>query len=374
MYNPQAAENPYETPVSTDPPAASNTTDNMSIPMKIMQDMKDREATTAIMQQMEATMPAAEQQKALINPVTEQQEIPLSTQVDALIEAPQDDMTAIVQENMRIIPKNTVLFRLVLKPQYTLNSIKNSKGEQGQWFYITTKYAESEALNQWRDFLLQKYVTDADIKVPKEDFLDKMDVNYSEIKPLPNSAKVFILESNFKHIQVVEMYLLPLELLRDIYVIEQRRFVNLPKGVVVYSADDSVIETPTPLDGQLGCYFYTTRVLVEDYVLQQWRDMVLNVYFLNQPLTLPYGKEGVRDPSFEQRYNTYVQLEGTDQQMLLTSYFDDSVVGTYLKNEDATGEVFLMEQDLPALTYYGSFPIKIDTLKFVHGIQSQIIS
>lgn len=369
----EAAENPFETPLSTETPAQDDNTDNMSIPMKIMQDMKTR--NNAPPQPTPERKGDDGAQKELINPVTQTPEIPINPQAETVISTADDtNMKSYVEENLRVIPKNTVLFRLVLKPQYTLNSIKNTKGEEGQWFYITTRYAESEVLNQWKDFLLQKYVLDSEIKIPKENYLDKIPINYYEIKPLENSAKVFIPETFFNKIQLVEMYVFPLQLLRDIYIIEYRRFVNLPKGVVLYSADNEVIETPQPLDSQFGCYFYTTRVLVEDYVLQQWRDMVLNVYFLNQPLTIPYGKELPRDPSFESRYNTYMAVDGTNDQVLITSYFDDSIVGTYLKNEEATGEVFLVEQDLPAVTYYGSFPIKLETLKYIHGIQSQITS
>ena len=362
MIDNDIAANPYDAPVDTSLPEPE-----MSIPMKILSDMKAKE-------QQDKMAPYITQEETTeetkINPITGAREIPLKEDTSSIIASDQDiQPNSFVKDNMRHIPAQTVLYRLVLKPQYTINSIKNSKGTEGQWFYITTRYAESEVLNNWKDFLLQKYITDEEIIVPEDYYLDKIPINYSEIKPTEQSAKVFIPETSFEKIQLIEMYLFPCRLLCDVYQIPYRRFVNLPKGVALYSADDEVIQQPSVADDGVGCYFYTTRVLVEDYVLQQWRDMVLNVYYINKPLTLPYGKDKDRDKIFEEKYKTYINIDGND--VLLTSYFDDNVIGKYLLNEDATGEVFLTEEDLSYVSYYGSFPIKLEDLKYIHGIQEQ---
>ena len=55
----------------------------------------------------------------------------------------------------------------------------------------------------------------------------------------------------------------------------------------------------------------------------------------------------------------------------LPLHMGDNVIGKYLVNEDATGEVFLTEEDLSYVSYYGSFPIKLEDLKYIHGIQEQ---
>lgn len=366
----EAAENPFDTPVDTTVPAQIPDLNNMSIPMKIMADTKEKEQQ----EQMAQYLPPIRQPEMKINPVTETKEIPLNEQPADIIGQMQDTQPAsTVEGNERVLPKDTILFRLVLKPQYTLNSMKNAEGVEGQWFYITTRYAESEVLNQWKDFLLQKYVLNEEIKIPNSYYLDDVPINYEEIKPTEQSAKLFIPETKFDKIDLIEMYLFPVQLLRDIYMIKERRFVNLPKGVVLYSADDMVIEKPIIGEDMVGCYFYTTRVLVEDYVLQQWRDMVLNVYYLNKAITIPYGKNNERDKAFADKYATTMQVEGTEEEVTLTSYFDDGVIGKYLQNEDSTGEVFLTEEDLDNVSYYGSFPIKLDNLKFIHGIERQML-
>ena len=364
----EAAQNPFEAPTPTALPTQNQDLNNMSLPMKIMSDMKAKEQQDQLAQYLPEQVP----EPVKINPVTETREIPLREQATDVLTM-NAGPTPFLKDSMRHIPAETVLFRLVLKPQYTLNSIKNSKGVEGQWFYITTRYAESEVLNNWRDYLLQKYVVDQEIEIPNEYYLDKLPVNYSEIKPTEQSAKVFIPETSFNKIQLVEMYMFPVQLLRDIYIIKARRFVNLPKGVALYSADDEVITTPRIAEDSVGCYFYTTRVLVEDYVLQQWRDMVLNVYYINKPITVPFGKNNERDKAFDGKYGTYAQIEGSNGETLLTSYFDDNIIGKYLQNEEATGELFLTEEDLSNVGYYGSFPIKLEDLKYIHGIQNQML-
>lgn len=366
------AQNPFEAPTPTALPAQNQDLNTMSLPMKIMADMKEKERQDQIASYLPQEQ--QEQQEPMkINPITETREIPLKEQATEVLTM-NSGPTAFLKDNVRHIPAGTVLFRLVLKPQYTLNSIKNSKGVEGQWFYITTRYAESEVLNNWRDYLLQKYIVDEEIEIPNEYYLDKLPINYSEIKPIEQSAKIFVPETSFNKIQLVEMYLFPLQLLRDIYIIKDRKFVNLPKGVALYSADDEVITTPRITENNVGCYFYTTRVLVEDYVLQQWRDMILNVYYINKPLTVPYGKNNERDKAFSDKYNTYIQIEGSpNNETLLTSYFEDNIVGKYLQNEEATGELFLTEEDLGYVSYYGSFPIKLEDLKYIHGIQNQML-
>ena len=314
-----------------------------------------------------------EPQQTLINPTTESPDVPLQEMPAQEIQA-QDAEAPNVEDNgkFKIIPSGSAIFRLELKQQYTLKPIQNEKNENGQWFYITTRYAESEVLNNWKDYILHKYICNEDISVNNEDYYQNLDINYAEVQPTEKSAKCWIEESEFPKLELVEIYLFRCALVCDIYDIKYRRFVNLPKGLVLYTADENVIQTPTLNDDDVGLYFYTTRVLVEDFVLQQWKDMVLNVYYLKEDMTVAYGKDLPRDPKFAQIYKTTAQDADTGEAILLTSYFDDTVVGKYLKNEPLTGELFIVAEDIDKVAYYGSFTIKLQDLQYIHGVQQMM--
>ena len=307
-----------------------------------------------------------------VNPITENKDVPLEKAPEELVTESQDEDPEVVDAgNQVIIPAESVIYRLLVKPQYSLKAIKNDNNEDGQYFYITTRYAESETLDKWMDFILQKYITHKEITVAKDNFQTDLNIDYQEIAPTEKTAKCFISEKYFPDIELLEMYVFQLNMLGDIYDIQERRFVQLHRGLALYTADESVIEQPSLNEDDIGLYFYTTRVLVEDYALQQWKDMVLNVYYLKENLTVPYGKDLPRDPIFEQKYQTIIQDEDTGEEKLLTSYFDDTVVGKYLKNEKTTGELFLTAEDLDKISYYGSFTIKLKDLQYIHGIQQQ---
>ena len=71
-------------------------------------------------------------------------------------------------------------------------------------------------------------------------------------------------------------------------------------------------------------------------------------------------------------YTTTAQDTETGEAILLTSYFDDTVVGKYLKNEKTTGELFITTEDIDKIAYYGSFTMKLEDLKYIHGVQMQM--
>ena len=86
---------------------------------------------------------------------------------------------------------------------------------------------------------------------------------------------------------------------------------------------------------------------------------------------MPYGANKRRDKYFEGKYEDYVQDEN-GQQTLLTSYYDDTIVGKYLKNQPNTAEIFLVEDDLKRISYYSSFKIKLETVRYMHKIEKQM--
>ena len=356
-------QNPYEMPTPTALPKPDSSLP-LPVQIKAVQEQAQKLANTP-----EITTPEPDLK---VNPVTGQKEIPLQEDATPTIEVKDDENPTVIDDGKdKIIPEGSAIFRLVLKPQYTIKAMKNEKGEDGQWFYITTRYAESETLDKWMDFILMKYNLKSEIKIKSENYHKDVDINYSEIQPTDKSAKVWIPDKDFDKLELTEMYLFPRSLICDIYGITSRRFVELPKGLVLYTADENVIQNPTLNDDDVGLYFYTTRVLVEDYILQQWKDMVLNVYYLKEDLVVPYGKDTPRDPVFAEKYSTTAEDADTGEEQLLTSYFDDTVDGVYLKNEPETGELFLTAEDIDKIAYYGSFTVKLSDLQFIHGVAEQ---
>ena len=358
------SQNPYEADTPTGMP-----NDNMPLPAYIKQVQREAQAAA------NAPQVEVEEPEVKINPTTQTTDIPLQEIPKQEIQV-QDAEAPDVEEGgngqYKIIPGGSAIFRLLQKPQYTIKPTENEKNEPGAWFFITTRYAESETLDEWKDFILQKYMCNADVKIDNDDYYTNLPINYVEVQPTEKSAKIWLNESEFPKLELTDVYIFRYGLICDIYDIKYRRFVNLPRGLVLYTADDNVIEQPTMNEDDVGLYFYTTRVLVEDYVLQAWKDMVLNVYYLKEDLTVAYGKDLPRDPKFAQKYKTTAQDADTGEQTLLTSYFDDTVIGKYLKNEKTTGELFITAEDIGKVAYYGSFTIKLEDLKYIHGIQAPL--
>ena len=85
----------------------------------------------------------------------------------------------------------------------------------------------------------------------------------------------------------------------------------------------------------------------------------------------PYGKDKERDNYFQDKYKGIVQSKD-DKEILLTSYYDDTVVGKYLENEPNTAEIFLVEKDLSLLDFYSSYDLKLDTVKALNNIEKPI--
>ena len=156
-------ENPFaEQPTPTALPAQ---TEGLSLPayIKEVQKQAQQEANTPQIPQ--------EEPETKINPITQTRDIPLQEMPKQEIEIQDEEAPNITEGsdgNYKIIPSGSAIFRLVLKPQYTLKSMENEKNEKGQWFYITTRYAESEALDKWMDFILQKYICKEDVKIEND--------------------------------------------------------------------------------------------------------------------------------------------------------------------------------------------------------------
>ena len=244
-------------------------------------------------------------------------------------------------------------------------------GVEGDYFYVTTKIPEALALEYWKDYYLYKYKVDETYKVPKEHVEKTFQPLYEEMGTNENAAKIFIPKDKYEKYTLVDSFLLNHSLLAETYKIKERRFARIDKGLVVYSADKEIIEKPKVGDKDAGCYFYVTQVLPQDSVLQDWEDKILNSYYFNKDTVLPYGKDKERDNYFQDKYKGIVQSKD-DKEILLTSYYDDTVVGKYLENEPNTAEIFLVEKDLSLLDFYSSYDLKLDTVKALNNIEKPI--
>ena len=242
------------------------------------------------------------------------------------------------------------------------------QGQSGVFFFVTPNTALAMSVEEWVDFYLNKYEVQTDCDVPPE-FIDKnMSSLYDEIPMLPDSAKIFLPSKHLNKLQLVDAFKIDHELIAQSYGIDRRRFVKISKGQIVYSADDNVITNPEPNDVTLGVYLYVTQILPEDFTLQRWKDQVLNVYVFRDDLILPYGKDQELDPYFEDKYiDTIESPDGSTKR--LSSYYDDGIVGQYLTNKKNTAEIFLVDRDLQYIMYYGSYELKLDSVRYIHGIE-----
>lgn len=269
------------------------------------------------------------------------------------------------------IPQGTILYYMREKEGYKFDKNCKRNEVKGDYFYVTMSIPECICLEFWKDFYLYKYKTNEELTIPGSNAIKPKDPLYEEIEMDERARKVFIPEEKYKTFQIVDSFLLDHTMLAKTYEIKERRFARIERGLVVYSADNDIIEKPECVDDQPGCFFYVTQVLPQDIVLQDWEDKVLNVYYFNKNIVLPYGANKRRDKYFEGKYEDYVQDEN-GQQTLLTSYYDDTIVGKYLKNQPNTAEIFLVEDDLKRISYYSSFKIKLETVRYMHKIEKQM--
>ena len=174
--------NPTELPTPTALPAQND----MSLPVYIKEVQKQAQKASNNPPEMSYDEPEMK-----TNPITETKDIPLQEIPKQEIEI-QDEEAPDIEDagKYKVIPSGSAIFRLVLKPQYTLKAISNDKNVRGQWFYITTRYAESEVLDKWKDFILQKYMCNEDVKIDNDDYYQDININYVEIQPTDKSANV----------------------------------------------------------------------------------------------------------------------------------------------------------------------------------------
>ena len=244
---------------------------------------------------------------------------------------------------------------------------------EGAWFSTTMYNGVKESLERWKDLYMFHYKVTEPFQIPTSHKVKVEKCLYSEVPEQPESANVFIPATQFSKLLLDDEFFLDHIMLKETFGINERRFAVLDRGLVLYSADYQIIEQPVPAEGQPGCFFYVTQVLPEDSVLQDWRDKVLNVYFINKRTILPFGADAKqRDEYFSSQYGDYIENEDGSR-TLLTSYYDNTVVGKYLKNKPDTAEVFLLRQDLGCITYYSSFQLKLDTVRYVNGVERQMI-
>lgn len=318
------------------------------------------EQLTQQIQSNQADPNLIQEQQALAEQNQEQQiELQALQQIENIPEETNED------PNVVNVEAGTILFRILntneKSPTNSLNSVVHPETEeQGNYFYRTIVFPEGMALEKWKDIVLNKYLVKEDISVKRQYVNRNMRSLYDEVANGEDTAQLFITEDQYENLMWLDQYELPLMYIRDRYKIKKRRFVMLPKNTMLYSADDEIIETP---DSDGLRFFYITKVLPEDSVLTEWRDKILNVYVLNEDMILPYGADDERDPYFQEIY-----------QGELTSYYDDTVVGKYLQNKPETAEVALVPQDLGNISYYGSFELKLDLIKFIYGIEKPLMS
>ena len=277
------------------------------------------------------------------------------------------------EENTKIetddtIKEGTELYYCNDNLNYEFETVKLDEEKTGCWLYLTTKTAEKICLEDWEDKFVYKYVVQESFDVPDEQRKETEQCLYKELEiDTTQDKQIFILEQDLSKLKVQDHYLLKHDFLAKSLNIEERRFAVIEQGQIVCSADKSVVKTPKPENNEAGCFFYVTTILPEESVLQDWEDKTLNVYYFNEPMILPYGADNNPDPFFNDIYIDKIDNgDGTEDRIF--SYYDDTVMGEYLKNEPKTAEIFLVEADLKKLSYYGSYDLKLDNVKFIHHI------
>ena len=310
---------------------------------------------------------------------TQPEELAETAELEATPEQePQVDETIVpettnVPENYeKSIDADTELYYIRNKSNYEFETVKqsiNGEDKSGCWFYTTTKGTEKIVLEEWEDKFVYKYVVSENIGIHDEQrkFVDKCLYKELELNP-DEDEQVFILEQDLDKLKVQDHYLVKHDYIASSLGIETRRFAVIEQGEIVCAADKDVVKNPKPDNDEAGCFFYVTTILPEESVLQDWEDKTLNVYYFNEPMVLPYGADNEPDPFFDDIYIDRVEGENGNEERIF-SYYDDNVTGEYLQNEPKTAEIFLIEADLKKLSYYGSYDLKLETIKFIHHIE-----
>ena len=271
------------------------------------------------------------------------------------------------------IEEGTLLYfiRDIDNYEFETEKLKLSESEEliGCWFFTTPKTAEKVCLEYWEDKFLFKYRLKENIEVPQERRRITESCLYTELTIDPMvDQQYFLIEDDLVDLEVVDHMLLKHDFIASSYGINERRFAVIDRGEIVCNADRGVVKEPKPDPNEPGCFFYITTILPEESVLQDWEDKVLNVYYFNESMVLPYGADNEPDPYFDTIYTD--KLEGEDGSMeRVFSYYDDNVEGEYLRNEPKTAEIFLVVEDLNKVSYYGSYDLKLENVKFIHSIE-----
>ena len=301
-----------------------------------------------------------------------------NTQTESNTEPAQEQDEAYIPEPTQTTPSyeksidaDTELYYIRDKLNYEFETVKqmiNGEEKSGCWFYTTTKGTEKIVVEEWEDKFVYKYIVSEQIGIQDD---QKKSVDYCLYRELElnpdDDQQVFILEEDLGKLKVEDHYMVKHEYIAGSLGIETRRFAIIEEGQIVCAADKAVIKNPKPDNDEAGCFFYVTTILPEESVLQDWEDKTLNVYYFNEPMVLPYGADNEPDPFFDEIYIDRVEGEnGTEERIF--SYYDDNVMGEYLENEPKTAEIFLIETDLKKLSYYGSYDLKLETIKFIHHI------
>ena len=242
-------------------------------------------------------------------------------------------------------------------------------------FYTTLAQCEREVLERWKHYTVLLFNCTEEFQAASIDPVDEDDWLYKELTIPENPEVVMVDKENMSKLQQTEV----LPLIRD-YVairtnINRRRFARLDKGTMLYSANKMAITDPQPKEGEPGCFFYTTLALPQEAVLQDWEDKVLNSYYVNKNLVLPYGADDERDEYFDDIYKDVVKTDsdgdGDDEEKVVTSYYDDTIEGEYVPKDEGSAEVFLVKQDLDSITYFGSQDMKLHTVQFINGVKER---
>ena len=244
--------------------------------------------------------------------------------------------------------------------------------------YTTVAQCERDVLEYWKDQFMLTYEVQESFYAISADPIDEDEWLYAELDIPEHCEEITIPKEDMENLKLIDTYPLTVEYITKRLQIEERRFVRLEKGTMIYSANKSAIPDPQPRDDEVGCYFYTTMLLPEETVLDDWEDKILNTYYFNRNVVLPYGADNERDEYFHDRYEDVVVVddESSDDgsgEHTITSYYDDTVSGEYLEPDEGSAEIFLVEKDLEWITYYGSHELKLDTVKFIHSVKERKI-
>ena len=241
-------------------------------------------------------------------------------------------------------------------------------------FYTTLAQCEREVLERWKDYTVLMFNCTEDFEAASIESVDEDDWLYKELTMPENPEIAMVDKENMEKLTQTEV----LPLIRDYVAIRtnipKRRFARLDKGTMLYSANSMAITEPEPKDGEPGCFFYTTLALPQETVLQDWTDKVLNSYYVNQNLVLPYGANDERDEYFSDKYTDIMadeEEDGEEDEKVITSYYDDTIEGEYVPRDEDSAEVFLVKKDLESITYFGSQDMKLHTVQFIQGVKER---